>query len=426
MWLWWLAAAQAASLTISGAGEARSVVLIAATPTRERAVLCTDDGVLPDRRAGDGLWSCPELALPGGGVLAALLDGRKLAGRVSIPEDTGQLCHLSLEGEGALTDRSPPPGEAGEPVPARAPLILEVEMGPVEQAWQISLEGDDQVREYRCSDDGQFPDYVLNDDVLTCAGPSPSRSLRLRLRGGGVDEESELTWPDGAAILFGRWTREGLAVYERRLIEVRAAGAPAPEVELPRVTPPAGASTIGGAPTPPPGSPTPMGPGGHAGGAPGGPGGLRWTAWVGLMLAGATSWRIWRGPASRRPPPGATRVMPPGPRLQRREAPELEAALAAAVEERAPSGPVLLVLPPGVTAPWAEAGPVLTADSPDALDILDALEGLLRRDPLCTPTVIVAGAQTLVNPSGLGVPPLDQLVENAPASARVLLLEEPS
>ena len=453
--------ALAATLALRPPEGAQAVTLIAAELAGESSALCADDGRAPDAAPGDGLWTCGALRVVEGARIAAVIDGRTLLGPVEVrrtisPRDSA---YLDLEAE-QIVPELPAPGAAGQPRPGRPALVIEIDLGPSKQALQleVSTPGAD-TESYRCGDDGSFPDAGHNDDVLTCAGTAPGADLSFRLRSSSSQREAALAWPPTAGILAARWTESGLVPSRRRLLDIdwgEGAGEeashplgepppePPPERERPEETSreqPAAAGSAEPAaaedraaetraeeaPPAPPVAENPAGgaPSGSAWGqgAPGGSGGPgpSWLALLGAFVAGGAALRIYRGPPPRRGLARVEPLVPPGPRIERR--PGGPEALALAVAERAAAGPVLLVLPPGVEAPWAPGGPVLRATSRDALDIQDMLRGLMRRDPVSAPTVIVLGSDTLVNPDGLGVPPEEQVLIGAPPAVRVLLLD---
>lgn len=398
MFLVWTALASA-GLTVTHA-DGQSVVVLLDDGEREHAQLCGDDGQGPDAVAGDGVWACAPPPVQGDARVGLVVDG------VLIGTGTGVVSDDTLVRGGdplQISAQVPAPGAEGV---AQAPwplAVLTVDAGPLDQAPMVALRGELGQVELACRDDGQFPDAAQNDDVATCAGPAPGRTLSVSLRLPGGARDMPLTVDPHAAVIQARW--DGAALTQ------------APTGLLPAAVASSGAADV--APQPGPGPdqpPQPQGPQDAPPGASTGPGGgaVAWSVVGGLGLAVAGFWLGRR----RRDHLPEHLAWPQG------DAPVIETrsdALDDAVRTLSRRGPVVVLS--DAALPAGEPGPVLRCTSVDVLDVLESVALLRRQHGLRAVGVVVDRGVSLRAPGELGVSAVERLQADAPAGVTVWLLE---
>jgi hypothetical protein len=286
--------------------------------------------------------------------------------------------------------------------PSAPMLVIEVELGPVDQAWMLEMRSEGESVQVPCSDDGAPPDRAKNDDRPTCSGLAPGHVLELVLRNSQEEHTASVEWPETLDLLQARWREEGVVVAAWPLL-------PEASDELglgpvPVEAQAAVADMLESAASDQEPVKTPEDPGGDD----------FW--WAALALVGL-AWVAWKI-AGVGPVPHVERVETPGPRVRREPAAGAQAVIANASGH----GTVLLALAGEVPLPETP-GPVLKATSLDVSDLLDALSALVRRDSLAQVT-LVTSAESLTHADGLGVPPAEALERGLPRGVRMVLLEE--
>jgi len=285
--------------------------------------------------------------------------------------------------------------------PAAPRLVIEVELGPTDQAWMLEMQAGGASVQVPCSDDGAPPDRAKNDDRPTCSGLAPGHVLDLVLRNSQEEHTAHVEWPETLQLLQARWRKDGVVVAAWPLLP-EAGEAPSPGPVSSEAQEAVGdmleAVASEKEPVKTPADPEE---------------GDFWWAALALLGLGWVAWRI----AGIGPVPHVERVESAGPRVRR--APPADAG--SVLAESAGQGTVLLALAEDVPVPDT-LGPVLKATSLDVSDLLDALAALVRRDPLAQVT-LVTSADSLTHEDGLGVPPAEALERGLPAGVRMVLLE---
>ena len=286
--------------------------------------------------------------------------------------------------------------------PAAPMLVIEVELGPVEQAWMLEMRSGGKSVQVPCSDDGAPPDRAKNDNRPTCSGLAPGHALELLLRNSQEEHTASVEWPETLDLLQARWREEGVVVASWPLLpEASDEIGPGP---LPLEAQRAVADMLEAVATDREPVKTPQDPGRND----------FWWATLALVGLAWVAWRI----AGVGPVPHVERLEAAGPRVRREPAADAQAAIASAGGQ----GTVLLALAGEVFVPDTP-GPVLKATSLDVSDLLDALAALVRRDSLAQVT-LVTSTGSLTHADGLGVPPAEALERGLPPGVRMVLLEE--
>ena len=287
--------------------------------------------------------------------------------------------------------------------PAAPMLVIEVELGPVDQAWMLEMRSGGNSVQVPCSDDGTSPDRAKNDDRPTCSGIAPGHVLELVLRNSQEEHTASVEWPETLDLLQARWREEGVVVATWPLLPEASEGSDLGPVPVEAQT--AVADMLEAAASDREPVKTPPDPEGSD----------FWWAVLALVGLAWVAWKI----AGVGPVPHVERVEPAGPRVRREPAAGAQAVLASAAGQ----GTVLLALADDLSVPDTP-GPVLKATSLDVSDLLDALSALVRRDSLAQVT-LVTSTESLTHADGLGVPPAEALERGLPPGVRMVWLEGP-
>ncbi len=287
--------------------------------------------------------------------------------------------------------------------PTAPMLVIEVELGPVDQAWMLEMQSGGESVQVPCSDDGAPPDWTKNDDRPTCSGVAPGHVLDLVLRNSQEEHTAHVEWPETSELLQARWRKDGVVVAAWPLLpEASEEDGPGP---VPLEAQTAVADLLVAADSEREPVKTPPDPEGD-------------DFWWALLALVGLAWVAWRI-AGVGGVPHVARMEFDGPRVRREPATDAQAAIAHAASQ----GAVLLALEADVTvSDLPGPGPVLKATSLDVSDLLDALAALARRDPLAQVT-LVAAAGSLTHEDGLGVPPGEALERGLPPGVRMVWLE---
>lgn len=312
-------------------------------------------GVQSCEQVDEVSWVCP----PGD---EALIDGTRLV---------------------AFSEGDAPTG--GQPSPSSRAVLVEVDRGPVDMAPMVQLRAGPDSVELSCSDDGQFPDRVGNDDIPTCGGVGlAGSSWEIEVRAG-----TKQSW----TVEVGEGELVQLRLTDEAELTAWPLSAPAAE------EPPATTAQPSAEPPPSQAQDQPHGQSQHqpprGASSNSADGTLAWSI-VGAIVAMGVGLLIGR----------------------RRGRLPAQVSWSKARLETVRSLPALhgAVLSLGAEVPGAMA-----LESDDVLDVLDALEGLRDRQP-ALPLNLVLG-QPLRSPGEVGLTPIQRLLQDAPAGTVIYCLE---
>lgn len=162
---------------------ARAVIAVVRDGATSSPAACNDAGVAPDA-AADGIWSCPAVEISGDRAdVVLIVDGRATdAGLLQWEGYGARVAAVSLA-SGMVTASIDPgtlaPRPGASPSPG-APLTLARVVGYGAGAPPVLVIGRTQLF---CHDDGNFPDFAVNDGQPGCAGVVPGDGGAVSLRG---------------------------------------------------------------------------------------------------------------------------------------------------------------------------------------------------------------------------------------------------
>lgn len=252
---------------------------------------------------------------------------------------------------------------------AGPPVLVEVDLGPLDPAPVAEVASASERVELGCRDDGQGADVQANDAVHTCAGESPEGAQRLTVRWSGGQQTLEQSIPSALSLRLGP---EGFGPLQPRVA-----------VQAPTQAPPQGGAPGGG-------------------GAPRGGGSPWWGLIPGLLVAAGVGGWLW--------PKGLRGAQWTAPRTVRPSASPEEIWAQA-------RGPVLL------SEALPLPGPALVSEGPDVDQLLGTLRQLRAAHPGAPLTLLIVDSAKLTAPGEIGLGALERLERDAPAGTTLMIWE---